>query len=46
VLDMMLWPNATVMALSDCTLVAMVRSDSQGETNENSLRPNLHPASV
>ena len=46
VLDMMLWPNATVMALSDCTLVAMTRTDSQGEPNENNLRPNLYPASV
>ncbi|MEZ4684272.1 MAG: hypothetical protein R2932_59680 [Caldilineaceae bacterium] len=46
VLDMRLWPNATAMALSDCTLVAMVKSDSQGGTNENSLRSNLHPASI
>ena len=46
VLDMRLWPNSTAMALSDCTLVAMVKSDSQGGTNENSLWPNLHPASV
>ena len=46
VLDMMLWPNSTAMALSDCTLVAMTRTDSQGEPNENNLRPNLYPASV